>query len=198
MGLVFNGLVYVSGYLSLMFVAVCLACGLYYLAELAEEHTQLMRRLMKLAIMAVLVVHMLMLALEQLPYAALAVGFATHLSYWWLMRDFPFIRVLSLSFLVSFALLVASHYLWASHFFAHFHKATPVACFFIFNVWLVPFGFFVSLSVNESTLPDRQAASAEDVYSEGGRSKQRSGIVSMFSFFQQKRDDLVPAMGKKV
>lgn len=198
MGLVFNVLVYVSGYLSLMFVAICLACGLYYLAELAEEYTVLTRRLMKLSITAVLVVHVLMLVLEQLPYAALAVGFATHLCYAWLMLDFPFIRVLSPAFLVSFAMLVASHYLWASHFLAHFHKTAPVVCFFIFNVWLVPFGFFVSLSVNESTLPDRQASAAEDVYSEGGRTKQRSGILSMFSFFQHKRDDMVPAMGKRV
>ena len=27
--------------------------------------------------------------------------------------------------------------------------------FLLFNVWLLPFGFFISLSVNESTLPDR-------------------------------------------
>ena len=30
-----------------------------------------------------------------------------------------------------------------------------VLCFLLFNVWLLPFGFFISLSVNESTLPDR-------------------------------------------
>ena len=72
--LVFTGLVYVSGYLFLIFVAVCLgaraagrsgaareltrralppfraACGLYYLAELAEEYSSLRRRIMSLAI----------------------------------------------------------------------------------------------------------------------------------------------------
>ena len=43
MGLLFTGLVYLSGYLFLIFVAICLACGLYYLAELAEEYTSLTR-----------------------------------------------------------------------------------------------------------------------------------------------------------
>eukprot|EP00965_Chrysotila_dentata_P028252 939724-Pleurochrysis_carterae.AAC.1 len=63
---------------------------------------------------------------------------------------------------------------------------------------LVPFGFFISLSINESTLPDVQAASASEVYSEGSRSRQKSGIVSAFSFMQQKRDDMMPSFAKKV
>ena len=40
MGVVFNGVVYVAGYLFLLFVAVCLASGLYYMAELVEELTE--------------------------------------------------------------------------------------------------------------------------------------------------------------
>ena len=71
-------------------------------------------------------------------------------------------------------------------------------CFFLFNVWLVPFGFFISLSVNESTLPNRQAQEADEVYSEGGRTKQRSGVLSAFSMMKQKRDDMMPSMAKKV
>lgn len=141
--LVFTALVYVSGYIFLIFVAICLgmvplpalqpakrartgckaqsccatwshgagccitirvsvcaACGLYYLAELAEEYTVMTRRMMTWAIavraasvcpcvhgcfpdvlnlprhvQAVLVAHVLLLLLEQhLPYAALVRG----------------------------------------------------------------------------------------------------------------------------
>lgn len=141
--LVFTALVYVSGYIFLIFVAICLgmvplpklqpakrartgckaqsccatwshgagccitirvsvcaACGLYYLAELAEEYTVMTRRIMTWAIavraasvcpcvhgcfpdilnlprrvQAVLVAHVLLLLLEQhLPYAALVRG----------------------------------------------------------------------------------------------------------------------------
>jgi len=198
-GVVFTALIYVSGYLFLLFVAVCLACGLYYMAELAEEYTQLTRRLMSATIMAVLVVHGLLFLLERLPSLALAVGAGTHVSYMWQMQSFPRLYVCSLPFLTSLALLCASHYLWVSHFFAHYHQVTHVLCFFLFNVWLVPFGFFVSLSVDENTLPDRQAASAEDMYSEGGtRTKQKSGILSAFAFLGQKRDEAMPALAKKV
>ena len=71
MGLLFTGLVYVSAYIFLIFVAVCLACGLYYLAELAEEHTSLTKRLMWAANVAVLAVHGACFVFEpQLPRAS--------------------------------------------------------------------------------------------------------------------------------
>ena len=59
MGLVFNAVVYVAGYIFLLFVAVCLASGLYYLCEVVEEHTVLTRRILTASTMLVLVVHVL-------------------------------------------------------------------------------------------------------------------------------------------
>ena len=72
-----------------------------------------------------------------------------------LLASFPFLHVCSPQFLLSLGLLVASHYLWAVHFMAHYHSLTHVLCFLLFNQWLLPFGFFISLSANEATLPDR-------------------------------------------
>ncbi len=89
MGLLFTGLVYISGYLFLVFVAVCLACGLYYLAELAEEYAMLTRRIISFAILSVLVVHGLLFVMEpQLPPTAVGVGVLSHLSYVWLLQSF--------------------------------------------------------------------------------------------------------------
>mmetsp|Transcript_6573 Transcript_6573/g.21593 ORF Transcript_6573/g.21593 Transcript_6573/m.21593 type:complete len:200 (+) Transcript_6573:83-682(+) len=199
MGLVFTGLVYVSGYLFLIFVAICLACGLYYLAELAEEYNALTRRLLSCAIAAVLIVHILLLALEpHLPYVALAAGFANHIAYLWLHQSYPLLRIASPAFLTSLGLFGVSHYLWGTHFLAHYHQLAHVLCFFLFNVWLVPFGFFISLSVNEARLPNTQAGLADEVYSEGGGVKQKSGLLSAFSFVREKRDDMMPSMAKKV
>jgi hypothetical protein len=199
MGVVLTGIVYVSGYLSLILVAVCLACGLYYIAELAEEYTVLTKRLIAVANVAVLLVHALLFMFEpQLPHLGLAIGFTAHVCYFWLLQSFPFFRILSPAGLLSLVLLGAAHYVWATHFFSHFHQVTHVLCFFIFNVWLVPFGFFISLSINESTLPNAQAASAQESFTDGARTKQKSGIVSAFSFMQQKRDEVMPSMSKKV
>ena len=46
-GLLATALVYVSGYAVLVFLAVCLATGLYYLAELVEENTKLTKTIIK-------------------------------------------------------------------------------------------------------------------------------------------------------
>lgn len=200
MGLLFTAITYLSGYLFLVFVAVCLACGLYYLAELAEEYVGLTRRLISFAIVSVLVVHGLLFVMEpQLPPMAVAAGLLSHVSYAWLLQSFPGLRVVSGSFLVSFACMALSHYMWATYFFSHFHQVAHVLCFFLFNVWLVPFGFFVSLSVNQDTLPNRQAAEADEIYERTGqRTKQRSGVLAGFSFLKEKRDDMMPSMAKKV
>jgi hypothetical protein len=101
-GLMFNAVVYVSGYLFLLFVAVCLgaprplrtllpslshavrfgvlrpACGLYYLAELVEEYTTLTKRLMYVFTYTVLVAHPLFYIFEQLPLDALVCGAVAH------------------------------------------------------------------------------------------------------------------------
>jgi len=44
----------------------------------------------------------------------------------------------------------------------------------------------------------RQAGLADEVYSEGGGVKQKSGLLSAFSFVREKRDDMMPSMAKKV
>lgn len=199
MGLVFTAVVYMSSYVFLLFVAVCLACGLYYLAELAEEHTSTTKQMISFATAAVLVVHVLFLVFEDLPANGLVVGIASHLVYGWQLQSFPNLRPLSAPFLSSLGMLAASNFVWGRHFLAHYHQLTHVLCFMLLNVWLVPAGFFVSLSVNESTLPDRLASSAGDVYSEGGsRSRNKSGLLSAFSFLQSTRDGLMPAVAKKV
>jgi len=156
MGLAFHAIVYVSGYLFLMFAAVCLCCGLYYLAELVEEYTSTTRRLMYGANVAVLVAHVLFAVFESLPMLALLVGFGAHLCYLWLLQSYPFMRLSSPATLASLAVFVVSNVLWAKHFFSHYHQLTHVLCFLLFNAWLVPFGFFISFSVNDSTLPSRQ------------------------------------------
>ena len=153
MAFVFHAVFYVSGYLFLLFVAVCLACGLYYLAELVEEHTTLTKRIMYFGTCVVLSAHPLFYVVEGLPLMAVVCGMAAHGCYLWLLDSFPFLQPLSVQFLLSTGMLVLSHFFWISHFMTHYHSMTHVLSFFLFAVWIVPFGFFISLSVNESTLP---------------------------------------------
>ena len=199
MGLVFTAVVYLSSYVSLVLVAICLACGLYYLAELAEEHTSTTKLMMGFAIAVVLAVHVLFLVFEDLPINAIAIGIAAHLSYAWQLQSFPRMDMLSAPFLTSLGMLAASNFLWGRHFLAHYHQLTRVLCFMLFSVWLVPAGFFVSLGVNESMLPGRLVSSAGEFFPDGStRSKNKSGLLSAFSFMQEKRDGMMPSVSKRV
>ena len=101
MGAVFTGVVYVAGYAMLIFVAVCLASGLYYLAEVVEEYTSLTRRIMHAAAIFVLAVHALFAVFEEMPMVPLAVGAAAHGCYLWLLQSFPFLSFASPATLAS-------------------------------------------------------------------------------------------------
>ena len=220
MGFMYTATVYVAGYLIVMFVAICLACGLYFLAELAEEHRGSPERSSaaqsswfvtrrhactraqsedrpRTRATGAGVTRALLRHRAGTAEGGAGHGFAAHCLRL-ALRDLPDAQVLSPSFLASIALLVASQYLWVTHFTAHFHQASHVACFFVLMCWLVPFGFFISLSFNETVLPNRQAQDADDVYAEGGRTQKKSGLVSAFNFLGEKRDDLMPSMTKQV
>lgn len=153
-GLLFTGIIYVSGYILLLFVAICLACGLYYLAEVAEEHSSRVKQGITTATLVVLVVHVLLLLLESLPWMAVGIGFATHLCYLWLLSSFPILSYTSPQAVASLVMLGLSNWCWLHHFLGHYHQAAHILCFFFFNVWLVPAGLFVSLGSHDSVLPD--------------------------------------------
>ena len=46
MAILSNIVAYIGGYLSLVFVAVCLATGLYYLAAMVEEYTRVTKKVL--------------------------------------------------------------------------------------------------------------------------------------------------------
>jgi hypothetical protein len=154
-------LVYVSGYLFLVFSAICLACGLFYLVELAEERTSITKRIIRVISVFMLGIHALLWVYERFPFLPTAVGFVSHVSYMMLLSNFPTVRITSAPFVSSCILFFVDNYMWFSFFhndpelFYRYRVApTPaIASFFLLVVWLVPFGFFVSLSVNDAVLP---------------------------------------------
>merc|ERR1712216_244986 len=105
--------------------------------------------------------------------------------------DFPFIELTSPNFLGSCAMMVLSHYFWISHFNTTLHPITYIMGFFFTCVWLIPFMYFISLSINEFVLPcefpswkdSQQALSAE----EGKKGK--GGLLSFMSWFSAKKSE---------
>ena len=103
---------------------------------------------------AVLISHLLFV-FEDVPMLALAFSLAAHGCYFWLLQSYPFLSFSSPPFLSSLALFCVSNFLWISHFLSHFHQMMSVLCFMLWMVWLVPFGFFISVSS-----PGAEAAAA--------------------------------------
>lgn len=190
MGLFFDTLTYVSLLLSLAFMALCLASGLFQLAALAEEYTSKTHTLLKFAVWSVLGIHVVYLLFESLPALYVLVGILSHLAYLLLLRSFPIFYLASLPFLGSCGLFLISNILWYTFFVSYdglFYSPMEVFCFFFLCVWMVPFGFFVSLTVNENVLPGAPGAppiaSSSDPPTRGPHSRRRrSNRVNLFKW----------------
>jgi hypothetical protein len=62
MAVLSNIVVYTGGYLFLVFIAVCLATGLYYLAEMVEEYTRMTKKALAWGIKLSIALHVALLA----------------------------------------------------------------------------------------------------------------------------------------
>ena len=167
----------------LLLLAICLATGLYYMAELVEEYSRLTKRVITYALRAVLALHLALLLFDRQPVSCVLVGAAAHGAYARLLPRFPFVQLGSVDFAVAVAGLVASHVLWLRHFWHDtYASAEYVAGFFVVCVWLVPFGFFISIAAGDTALPGlgggappyAAAAMARDAAA-NGRSSARAG-----------------------
>lgn len=190
--------VYVSGYLFLLFAAVCLACGLYYLVELAEEYTVFTKKLIRITILAQFALHSLLYVYERFPFLQCSIGLLAHIVYLQLLRSFPFIEPSSPQFLLSVVIFAVHNYLWFTFFHSDaelFYRyrvapAPAIASFFLLAVWLVPCAFFCSLTVNDAVLPSSAAGlSSHPGYAPdrvadplSGDKKKRSRNILMLAF----------------
>merc|ERR1712216_577827 len=150
----FGPLVYVSGYLVLLFLAICMACGLYYMAELAEEYSRLTKKILTYCIQGVIGIHVLLLIFDRFPFFTTVYGIGLHVVYYQFLKTFPFVDFSSPMFLGACAGLVVNHWLWILFFREELQYHVPqIMAFFVPCVWLVPFGFFVSVSLGDTVLP---------------------------------------------
>lgn len=214
--------VYAGAYLFVLFFAVCLATGLYYLAELVEEYTRLTRKVINYAIKFVIGVHVLLLLVDRLPVLAIGVGIASHVVYSRLLKTFPYISLTSPDFLGSVGLLILSHVVWIRFFYTD-PRCVYVSMewtfgFMLVMVWIVPFAFFISLAANESVLPGAggvgsyQGFGSSDFVSRGDdvgagtsaaaaprrKGRRQSTVLGFLNFLKNKRDEVLPMVTRAI
>ena len=134
---------------------LCLSCGLYYAAELAEEYSVLTGKLLRYATQGVVAGHLL-LWLDGFPFGRCVTGILCHGAYAWLLNDYPRLELSSPAFILAILAFLLSHYSWFTFLASGEGPFLPFVNslgFFAVFVWLVPFSLFVSLSINDNELP---------------------------------------------
>eukprot|EP00899_Mesostigma_viride_P029458 jgi/Mesvir1/9698/Mv12176-RA.1 len=203
--------VYAGGYVFLVFIAVCLATGLYYIAELVEEYTKLTKKVIQHVIQGIVALQVLLLLFDRLPLLCIAVGVSAHGAYYRLLRTFPYISLSSTDFLASVGLLVINNICWFRYFLydpaCRYLSLEYMLGFMLVNTWLVPFAFFISLAANESVLPGGPGAGSyggyvrneKDPMDMRGGSKQSRGVfLGLMNLLRKQRDSILPQVVSRI
>jgi hypothetical protein len=89
-----------------------------------------------------------------------------------------------------------NHYLWIDYFRDEYKFRVPqIMAFFVPCVWMVPFGFFVSVSLGDTVLPSATHSGGLTGHSDdlgGGKS---SALKGLLSWFGNKRDKYMASSG---
>ncbi|KAJ3393502.1 erv26 super protein [Lobulomyces angularis] len=94
-------LVWGGSLLGFAFLTLSLACGLYYLAELVEEHTVMTKKIIRWTTYSILLLHSLLLFLDGLPFIQTVISMACLGWYSLLLPNFPIIELSNPIFLIS-------------------------------------------------------------------------------------------------
>lgn len=193
-------IVHLGGYFFIVFVSICIATGLYYIAELIEEHTRLTKNIIKISIQVTLFLHLLVLLFDRLPLMWIATGVAAQMSYWRLLKHFPFIPLTDVDFLISLGLLAVNQAGWMYYFYHTHHTIEYILSFFELMVWVVPFTILLSLAAYDPSLtlpevdPHRgwdHAAPEPGAPRRGGKGT-RSLLLVAFDALRRKKDEVLP------
>lgn len=144
-----------GGTMAALFAVASLTCGLLYASELIEEHSVLTGRVLLWTVRVVIGLHVVLMLDGVFPISSLACGIGCHGTYYLLLGDYPNIDPSSPVAIFAFIAFIVDHYVW----FGNVAEAARVFSFFnligafVVFVWLVPVGCFLSLSVNDLTLP---------------------------------------------
>lgn len=152
MGLIFWLFGYISGYVAILALAMCIASALFVLSEFAEEFPSLTAKIIKYLLAGSLFIQVI-LWIDGLPAYESTVQCLALIAYASMLQTFPFIRLLSISTVASVLLFLSTNLLWLRYFLKNHKEPLPIVGFFLVIVWAVPCGLFVSISVSENQLP---------------------------------------------
>eukprot|EP00760_Papus_ankaliazontas_P034441 PhM_4_TR7199/c0_g1_i1/m.86651 len=185
--MLFNGITLVAFYIAVLFMALSVACGLYYVGELAEEYSVRTRRILQSTLGVIALAYVLLPIIDGLSWWRCLLSALHQACYALLLRRFPWVSLSSPAFILSVYAFVMDHIVWYSYFLSDEfrYEYNRIVGFFFLMVWAVPFTLFVTLNVEEQYLPgtsSTQAHSGGGGSALGGEKRRRGFLRSIFSF----------------
>ena len=179
---------------------MCFAAqGLFYVADVVEEHGQLAKKVLKIVLYSEIVLHILLMFDNDTSTLQAFVGLLAHLLYLALLPQFPFVDVRSSIAIASAAAAIINHFSWFFHVLLsdnYVYSYTEIADIFTILVWLCPLAFIVSLSSTEPLPISNSSLStgmdSDDALNSGRTRKGHSLFAVCFNFLKQKSNSLLP------
>jgi len=180
--MIWSALIYTSLYLFIIWLSLAVTIGIFYCADLAEEHPTLFGLIIKYSIWGVLALHVILFFEGGLPYSYIVLGMLAHGCYYQLLKDYPRVQGITNPWLVgSIAMMVIDNACWLWHFYYHYFTMMEILCFGQLLLWLVPFLYMISLSVNDNVLPGLGVQGAGGGMG-GGRGSNEVSLKGLFAY----------------
>eukprot|EP00040_Diaphanoeca_grandis_P027179 m.154111 g.154111 ORF g.154111 m.154111 type:complete len:161 (+) comp30869_c0_seq2:298-780(+) len=135
-----------------LFSLICLAAGLFYIAEQIEEYSVIAKKVLHATFYATICLNIIVGLFTTIPLSVTATALIAHGAYYVMLQGFPYLDV-DWKFGASLCLTVFHNFLTFRHFANERYPFDEITAYFTVCVWLMPFGLFVSLSVNDFVLP---------------------------------------------
>ncbi|KAL1398507.1 hypothetical protein quinque_007298 [Culex quinquefasciatus] len=189
---------YFSLLVQICFVTVSIAAGLYYLAELVEEYTVTAKKVITWLVVGSVALYVVFIFTERFSWTMVLCGLGAQALHAAILKNFPYVKFMSPSFLGAIVLLLLNHYLAFIYFQQQYHPFAEVMAYFTLALWLVPFALFVSLSANDNVLPTSNERtpllSDNDIVTNYFSSRKKLGLLSLFNYA---KESLLPERNKK-
>lgn len=182
---------WMSTFIHIALCTLSLAAGLYYIAEVVEEYTVLTAKVIRYMIYATSIAYIGIYLFEGFPFYMAFFGVLTNLDYYIVLSSFPSISLSSMSFIMGSILVLCNHYFAFQYFTTVYYPFPEILAYFTICLWLIPFSFFISLSINEYTLPTMHSNNPQSLGSPMDnvfRRQKRSGVLGIFDYISEKKD----------
>lgn len=105
------------------------AAGIYYIAELVEEYTVIAKKTIRSLIIFDVVIYCLFIFTENFSWSMIVFGLLAQLVHNLILRNFPFVKFISIEFLLAIVILLINHYFAFNYFQENFYSISEVSCF---------------------------------------------------------------------